>query len=74
MGPKGWMDGNMFLQWVQELRAIDKDLAGKTCVVLMENWSDHYEVPEHLEACADIIVKIWILPANITHMYQTLFS
>ena len=73
-GPKGWMDQKLFVDWLSEPRAIDKDPAGRTRVIFMDNCSAHNETPEQLEALEKINAKIRKLPANSTHLCQPLDS
>jgi len=40
-GPKGWMDQQVFLQWLSEPRAIKKDTYGRKRTIFLDNCSGH---------------------------------
>lgn len=73
-GKRGWMDKNVFNQWLNEPRAIDKDPAGRTRVIFMDNASGHNETPQQLESLSNINTKIRKLPANSPLLSQLLDS
>ena len=73
-GPKGWMNQNLFVDWLSEPRAIDKNPVGRTRVIFIDNCTAHNETPKQLEALEKINAKIMKPSANSTHLCQPLDS
>lgn len=69
-GPKGWMDHQVFVQWLEEKRANPPDKYGRRKVIFMDNCSGHNDTNESVAALAKLNAEIRKLPANATDLCQ----
>lgn len=72
-GPRGWMDRRVFLEWLEEPRAIDTHPDGQR-ILFLDNCTCHDETTEQLQALEKINTKLKKLPPNATHLCQPLDS
>jgi len=68
--PKGWMDGDTFVKWLSEKRAISKDLFGRQRVLYVDNCSGHNSNARRQAALATIKHEMRKLPKNATDLVQ----
>ena len=68
--PKGWMDRNVFLQWLQGPRAISKDVYGREKVIFLDNAAGHGETEEQQTALEKLKASLRFLPPNSTDVCQ----
>ena len=69
-GSKGWMDHQVFVQWLEEKRANPPDKYGRRKVIFMDNCSGHNDTNESVAALAKLNAEIRKLPANATDLCQ----
>lgn len=69
-GPKGWMDKQVLVEYLQERRVIWPDPLGRQRVLFMDNCGGHSETPEQLSALQQLNAVIRKLPKNATHLCQ----
>jgi len=69
-GPRGWMDREVFVQWLHEPRAIKKDTYGRERIIFLDNCSGHNATDAQKEALKAINAVLKFLPPNSTHLCQ----
>ena len=69
-GPKGWMDGLVFAQWLGNRRAISRDLQGRKRVIFLDHCSGHNITPESMSHLERLNATLRFLPANATDLCQ----
>ena len=69
-----WMDNNVFIQWLQEPRAICKDPEGRSGTLFLNNCSCHRLSNSVSEALNNILTSLAFLPRSATHLCQPLDS
>lgn len=68
--PKGWMDSDIFAQWLGEPRAISKDPYGRKRVLFVDNCSGHNSNPRTEGMLLKINHEMRKLPPNATELVQ----
>ena len=71
---RGWMDRNMFLEWLSEPQAIAPAPSGVVHDLFLDNSTGHAETPEVKNALNSINKKLCKLPPNATDKVQALDS
>ena len=72
--PKGWMDREVFVQWLQNERAIRADPLGRKRVIFLDNCGGHNETIQAQRALQKLNATIRFLPPNSTDLCQPAYS
>ena len=69
-GPRGWMDRELFPQWLRERRVIPKGANGEKSVIFLDNCGGHNPTAEQQAALQEINACLRFLPPNSTDLCQ----
>ena len=68
--PKVWMDGRVFLEYIEEKRENPPDQYGRLKTIYVENCSGHNDTPTSTAALERLNIAIRELPPNATNLCQ----
>ena len=69
-GPKGWIDGEVMLQWLKEPRVIDKLPLGRLRQLQIDNCCSHNLTEDIINAAESIRTTLRYFPPNMTDWNQ----
>jgi hypothetical protein len=70
IGPRGWIDSQLLLEWFSEARSYQLDIYGRMKHVWMDNCSTHNITPDLSRVLNRLHTTLSYLPPNTTHLVQ----